>query len=543
MSFEDFMASAPEWLEELVVDAGKDVKKDISSGILSGKMFSRGRRNQDLVSHAGLMRRNGASEEEIEKFLLLLNNGLQDPLDKGEVISIARSMGRYEPSSIEGVNHKSFSDMLLSELKNSCVYCSGDTFYIYHQNVWERDNEGLATLERAVLLTDKLMAQVEQMRPQLEDAVYNNLKKSVKRTQDSPFLMNALKLFKAKKEVRSNFSEFNSEKNYINLQNGVLDIRSFDLKSHSPDYKFTWMLDFKYDANAVCPTFDKFLNDILEPDVQRLLLQILACALFGIDKEQIFVLLHGETQNGKSTLVKAIESMLQPLCANVEPSSLMVKSGDHIPNDLARLAGKRFVFTSETKLGNIMDAPLLKRMTGRDKLTVRFMRAEFFEFVPEFIPFVVTNYLPVIDGSDTALKRRLIIIPFDKMIPASQVDKSLGEKLADEKAGIFNRIVAGLLDYKAEGRLTIPSNVAERVNSYMDGSNLIKRFFDETLEEDSSSVVSARDMHIHYALWAESLRLKPLSEPQFKIIFEQTTRIIQLSNSRHRYWPGLRRRS
>lgn len=541
MSLLEQLSDAPQWLLDCSIEQPRAASP--ASGALAGGMFSHGRRHKDFVSQAGLMRRNGASVELIEAMLLSTNAMLADPLPDSEIRSIAYSMNRYEPSHIESLTHKSFAEFMVQDLAGRCLYCVGDGFYFYKDNIWQRDNEGLYVLDCAVELTDKLIAQVEQMKAQLSDDEYKSLKKAVRRTQDTPFLSNATKQFKAKASIRVTFDEMNAQKHLINFSNCTYNLKTGKAEQHSADHRFTWKLDFDFDEKAECPVFDKFLDDILTKPVQRLLLQLIACSLTANDREQVFVFLQGETQNGKSTLVKILQSLFTALSATVEPSSLMVKAGEHIPNDLARLAGKRFVFTSETKLGNIIDAPLLKRMTGRDTLTVRFMRAEYFEYTPEFIPFIITNYLPVIDGTDIALKRRMVIIPFDRIIPNDKVDKGLKNKLLHEKAGIFNRIIAAWKDYESNGsELAIPQEIYDRVDKYVDGSNLMKRFFEEKIELDEKSQIGARELHHWYTRWSEGYKVKPLSEPQFKLSFERSTGILQHYNSRNRYWPGIKLR-
>ena len=51
-------------------------------------------------------------------------------------------------------------------------------------------------------------------------------------------------------------------------------------------------------------------------------------------------------------------------------------------------------------------------MTGGDKMTARFMRQDFFDFVPQFKLFIVGNHKPRLDNVDEAMRRRLLLVPF-----------------------------------------------------------------------------------------------------------------------------------
>ena len=395
-------------------------------------------------------------------------------------------------------------------------------------------------LDEAVQLSGKMIAELSKLQGQMHAEDFKALKKSVYKTQNTGFLKSSIELFKSKPSIRTNFDSFNTNKELLNLSNCVYSLKTGEISNHTSEHLFTWALDVDFDSKANCPQFDAFMNQILTKPAQQLLMQLIACSLVGdATKEQKFVFLTGEGQNGKGTFVRVMQAILGSLCAEADPSSFMRKAGAHIPNDLARLAGKRLVFTSETNSGDIMASDLMKRMTGGDKLLARFLHKEFFEFTAEFIPFIITNYLPVIDGSDFAMKRRILIIPFDVIIPQEQRINGFEEILLQERSGIFNRIMNSVADYRQNG-LVVPDEIQKRIDKYVDSSNLFKRFFDENLEQAEGHKISARDMFYRYEKWCRDLNVKAMSEPQFKSNFERSTGIIQEYNSRGNWWPDLR---
>lgn len=73
-------------------------------------------------------------------------------------------------------------------------------------------------------------------------------------------------------------------------------------------------------------------------------------------------------------------------------------TNDSQPNeDVARLAGVRFVYISEPTKGTVLDAAKIKAMTGNDTLNARYLHENSFDFQPQFKIYVNTNYLPVIN--------------------------------------------------------------------------------------------------------------------------------------------------
>jgi putative DNA primase/helicase len=70
----------------------------------------------------------------------------------------------------------------------------------------------------------------------------------------------------------------------------------------------------------------------------------------------------------------------------------MKKSGDNYSNDIARLRGTRFVTTTEAEQGRRMSETLIKKITGNDQMTARFLYGEFFNLLGfNFPPFRVVQ--------------------------------------------------------------------------------------------------------------------------------------------------------
>ncbi len=103
----------------------------------------------------------------------------------------------------------------------------------------------------------------------------------------------------------------------------------------------------------------------------------------------------------------------------------------------------------------------LKNLTGGDKISARFMRQDFFEFLPQFKLFVAGNHKPAIRNVDEAMKRRLHLIPFTITVPPERRDKHLQQKLLAERDGILAWAVQGCLDWQRHGRLDPPRRVVE----------------------------------------------------------------------------------
>ena len=67
--------------------------------------------------------------------------------------------------------------------------------------------------------------------------------------------------------------------------------------------------------------------------------------------------------------------------------------------------------------GQTFDEAKVKRLTGGDVLTGRFMRGDFFDFTPSHLTWVLSNHLPEVKEGGPSFWRRLRRIPFMHVVP------------------------------------------------------------------------------------------------------------------------------
>src|SRR5262249_1317273 len=155
-------------------------------------------------------------------------------------------------------------------------------------------------------------------------------------------------------------------------------------------------------------------------------------ALTGVATEEVIFILYGFGQNGKTTLMETVRSLLADYALAADFSTFLTKQHDGPRNDLARLAGARFVSASETAAGRRLAEAFIKQVTGRDTVSARFLFGEFVDFKPRFKVFLATNHKPIIEGTDNGIWRRIHLVPFEVTIPDDERDKDLSAKLLAE---------------------------------------------------------------------------------------------------------------
>ncbi len=334
---------------------------------------------------------------------------------------------------------------------------------------------------------------------------------------------------------------FDSHPMLLNCPNGTLDLATGKLREHRRSDFITKVTSASFREDADCPRWIAFLYEIFDGNeaLVRFMQRSIGYSLTGEVREQCLWFLHGKGANGKSTFIGAILAMLGDYGLTTSTDTLMVRRGDHIPNDIARMRGARFIAAKETEEGKQLAEVLVKELTGGDKVAARFLRQEWFEFQPECKIFVSGNYKPVIRGTDEGIWRRLHLVPFSVTIPKERRDEKLPEKLRAELPGMLAWSVRGCLDWQRDG-LKPPELVAAATAAYREDQDILGRWLHDSCEVGEGHEERAGELYRSYALFCEDNGLRPVSNVRFPRQLEQRPGLSRRTTREGSIWSGLR---
>jgi putative DNA primase/helicase len=262
--------------------------------------------------------------------------------------------------------------------------------------------------------------------------------------------------------------------------------------------------------------------------------------LTGDTSEQVLIFVYGPGNTGKSTLVNLIRKLVGDYGCHTPTETLLVKQYDNaIPADLARMAGARMVTAIEANFNRHLDEARIKAMTGGEPITARYMRQNFFEFTPSHKLWLVANDRPRVRSTDTALWRRIRVLPFSVEIPKSNCDPDLSEKLKAEWPGILAWAVRGCLKWQAE-RLIEPACVQTATADWQNQVDHLKRFVEETIIFSPEHEVQARSMYESYSRWCSQNGERRLSMAHFKSRLSETFDLAQTKINGRGWWKGVK---
>lgn len=224
----------------------------------------------------------------------------------------------------------------------------------------------------------------------------------------------------------------------------------------------------------------QFLNESTGNDAElvRFLQQMSGYCLSGITSEHALFFIYGDGGNGKSVFLNTLNKALGDYATTAAMTTFTAAKFDQHPTDLAMLKGARLVSASETEEGRAWAESRIKQLTGGDKISARFMRMDFFEYVPQFKLVIIGNHAPILQNVDEAARRRFRIIPFTRR--PERPDRELENKLEAELPQILAWMIAGCKDWQANG-LIVPESVRLATEDYFSEQDLFGQWIAEHL--------------------------------------------------------------
>lgn len=305
----------------------------------------------------------------------------------------------------------------------------------------------------------------------------------------------------------------------LNVENGVVDLKTGKLNPPDPKNRFTKLAPVMYDPAARHDIWDKVLCEAL-PDLetQQYFLKLLGYALCGEKYAKILGFIYGPTDTAKSTMCGAFFTMLGDYAATVDPATLAPNNFNTTGgsnSEIARLAGIRFVLSSESKENQKLDEALIKRITGGENIPARHPYGRAFEFKPAFLIILQSNYRPIISDCDDALWNRLRVVPFNQTIPEDKKDQNVMitlERNPQARAAICASAVKGCILWQQEG-LSVPHAIKIATGQYREEMDPLKDFFEECCCFHPNLKISSNLLRLEYEEWAKRVGLRQTLSP------------------------------
>lgn len=225
--------------------------------------------------------------------------------------------------------------------------------------------------------------------------------------------------------------------------------------------------------------------------------------LTGDTREERFFFIHGPGAGGKSKFLTAIGEILGDYRCNAKSETFMAKSHSDHPEEIARFVGARLVSASEIPDGSRWNEALITMLTGRDKVSARFMHKGTFEYYPQMKLVLVGNHRPALRSVGEEIRRRLDLLEWGGTIPESERVLDLPDKLREEYPAILAWMIEGCLAWQREG-LGRPEQIQAATRDYLSAEDSLGAWIDDCVELKPGARTQSSAAYRSFRKWAEN---------------------------------------
>jgi putative DNA primase/helicase len=432
------------------------------------------------------------------------------------------------------------------------VFChEPKTFLFWDGETWNEDKSGSIAHRESLKVGAHYIQKAEQFKRQAEGSgldkadqkrlqkIADSLATYAKTCRNKRALDAMLALYSHDPRVSKSATQFDCNPWVLGVGNGVVDLRTAELRKAARDEYVSKGSKIKYEPTARAPIWERFIDEITgspidaktdpttgavvpasvgkftpRPSLAIYLQKALGYSITGSASEQKMFIAVGAGSNGKNVLLDMVQEVLGDYWCTIPPAALMATRGDadaERPSPtVAGLAGARAAISNESRDGHKLDVQVVKTHTGGGIMTGRFLNKNPVSFEITHKLWLMTNHLPALDHLDEALRGRLHLIPFDRVWnrpghtahnPAlPDGDKDLKSKLRSESAGILAWLVRGAVMYQREG-LIPPEGVTAMTHGYFQEADGIGQWLEDYEHCNPDTGLFVQDLFNDYTWW------------------------------------------
>jgi putative DNA primase/helicase len=328
-------------------------------------------------------------------------------------------------------------------------------------------------------------------------------------------------------------TDFDSDPDLLNCQNGVLDLRTGHVTPHDPDLLMTKITGADYVKGAEHPDLDTALT-ALPSDVRSWFQLRMGQGLTGHPApDGVAVINQGGGANGKSTVCD--------ICAKaagerngyhiqVADRAILGNGSDNHPTELMDFMGARLAVLEETPEARQLDMNRVKKLLDTRTITARKIQKDGVTFEATHTLFINSNYELNVAETDRGTWRRLALLkwPYTYVKTADKIkgpmdrlgDGALKQRLMEDPRAAeaaLAWLVEGARQWYRDGRVLPdhPQRVEDDTLAWRKKSDMVLAFIDDHLVFDRGSHILSARLHKFFNEWLEEKTARPWSDKTF----------------------------
>lgn len=454
--------------------------------------------DEDVTSNEQHKTQIKVINENLDKNIQVLKNS-EIEISENIVLSITRLLTFADDNEIGNFFKTVYDKDYIYDTINKVWY------RINEYGIYKRDTDELidARIRMSTDLTQLYMKYAvpiikskEGHERELINKAYSSIIKSLQTLYKKKLI---IEILKEKYSTDDLIMKMNSNLHLFAFENGVYDMKTFTFRKAEPSDLVFGSNGYKYhpsskeDRQLIKKTIkDMFLTE----ELYIYFMSIISLRLVRINEKEEFYFMIGDASNGKGLVTSLIQNMFGRYSQVLDSSSFYKnKHGVHSEAASPALASTKdsnIVFVNELDRDTKLTADQIKKLSGNDMIKTRFLRQDFFEFIPGYSLFFVSNHKPDIDGDDCGIQRRLKLIPFNitfkddpKLPNERKINRKLKQIFKDKRysCALFDILVKfykKCVDINFE--IPVPEEVLVNSDKYLDENDPVKQFITNCID-------------------------------------------------------------
>lgn len=300
--------------------------------------------------------------------------------------------------------------------------------------------------------------------------------------------------------------------NLINVRNGMLDWRTGTLQPHDPAHLSTAQVQVEWNPDAVCPTIDAWLAEVLPADVlagdPSMLDMVIGYLCMSGNPLHKALLLLGHGRNGKGTFLRLVTTIL----GRQNVSAVTLHDMGISRFSVADVFGKIANIAGDIDGSWLESTATFKTLTGGDIVRGERKYGQPFDFEPYAVPVFSANKVFGTPDTSDGYMSRWVVIPFPNSFNGRE-DRTLDARLASEAEGLFVRGVRGLRALMEAGNFPVTESLLEARERFERESDPVRAFLAECTVQDMGSMgwITRAQIWDVYGAWAAHNGVKAVS--------------------------------
>ncbi|MDX2703176.1 phage/plasmid primase, P4 family [Streptomyces sp. PA03-6a] len=444
---------------------------------------------------------------------------MKDQSIEEQARQIMEANGLPAPVDLPNTRHRGhlrMAERFVAEHEGSLRHVHGIGWHRWDGARWGADDQR-ADIEAAVDTVKTALRELGKLDGQERDELYQDARKS----ESASGIEGMLKIAAALPPISVSSRALDADPHLFNTPDGTINLLTGQTTENRRSDLITKVSGGSL-ATEADEEWEAFLKRILpDDDVREFVQRLFGYAMLGKVTEHVMPIFTGTGANGKGTLRDALASAFGDYAIEVDPAMLMESKHERHGAFKMRLRGARLAFCSETEKGRRFAEATMKRLVGGDPIEANLMHKNPITFDPSHTLVMLTNHLPAVAGDDPAVWRRILVVPFDVVIPEEERDASLPDRLKGAASAVLGWAYRGWLDYQDKG-LDPPEAVRARTLEYQNASDVLGRFLDERAIKNPHAGVKARELFSAWSTWCHGNGYQGVDLPGSEVTFAES---------------------